>query len=577
VAIVLGDRYRVVSLTSEHFVSDPKQVGNVDLLVLGDLRAPDGLASLPPDLPILWLRSEASAPVPTGPAQASIGRHFDPEELRDKVEALLSRRPRPTFDAVAIIDFPMLPREATQLARSAARTGLPVLISGETGTGKARLARAIHGCGEAQRFISLSQRSCSAAALQQAANLASGDITVFVGEISGIDAEGQDFILELLECGGISSDTGWHSVRAICATSLGLESLTKVEGLDRELLYRLSVLPLRIPPLRERVSDIPALAQHVGHQLGRALSTEPLSFTPQALSRLSHYLWFGNLAEFETVLMRSAALNPHRRLDAKDLLFGYGTPVPAGALPARRARAGAVGQKERLSSNETVSLVINELAHEFKNPMVTIKTVSQGIERMAGDEEGRQQIARLTGDAVERMDRTLENLMQYSRFHSPARHAASLHALLAPCLSDITAVLADRGVALDYHPPVSTVVCVDSAQVSYAFDNLLRAVARDLEEGQTLLVRPLDGASGVVLEFPAGGHGVGAKLAAFSATEKTNGAPPPPLGIVLARTLVERNGGQLEASTTKGQATVTVRLPARGDDNDDADLEGIQR
>jgi DNA-binding NtrC family response regulator len=514
--------------------------------------------------------------VPTGPTQASIARHFAPEELRDKVEELLQRRRRPAFDAVAIIDFPMLPREATPLARSAARTGLPVLISGETGTGKSRLARAIHGCGAAQRFVALSARNCSAAALRQSVSLAPGDVTVFVREISDIDAEGQDFILELLECGGLSSETGWHSVRVICATSLAIDTLKRVEGLDRELLYRLSVLPLHIPPLRERVGDIPVLAEHVGQQLGRALSIEPPTFTPQALSRLSHYLWFGNLAEFETVLMRSAALSRQRRLDAGDLLFGYGAPL-ASAPVARDEHPGAAPRKERPTGNATVDLVINELAHEFKNPMVTIKTVSQGIERMAGDEEGRQQIARLTGDAVERMDRTLENLMQYSRFHSPDRQAASLHALLAPCLSDITAVLADRGVALDYHPPVSTVVCVDSAQVSYAFDNLLRAVARDLEEGQTLLVRPLEGANGVVLEFPAGRHGVGAKLTAFSATEKTNGAPPPPLGVVLARTLVERNGGQLEASTTKGQATVTVRLPARGDDNDEVDREGMQR
>jgi signal transduction histidine kinase len=208
-------------------------------------------------------------------------------------------------------------------------------------------------------------------------------------------------------------------------------------------------------------------------------------------------------------------------------------------------------------------MVINELAHEFKNPMVTIKTVSQHLESLLEDDEGRQQVARLTGDAVARMDRTLENLLQFTRFRAPAPESIPLNALLAPCLTDLTPVLTERRLLLNYHPPDVAPVFVDAAQIVYAFDNLLRVVVRDLDEGETLGVRAVGAPSAIIFEFMSRHPSTAGKLAAFLDQPHAGEDGEASLGLVFARALVERNGGRVEVQTAGERTAITVWLPSR--------------
>lgn len=562
-AIILSDGYAVDCLSPEEFRRDPSLSHTFKALIIGEGCALGDLASaVPVGTPVLWLHTgNQPPPFASGPS-ATLSRAFDPQELRATLQTLLARSAtqRPTWTARLSIDYPVVPKEAALLARRASHTDLPVLLCGEVGTGKTRLARAIHALGPGGRFVPLSASTCTRATLIQAAGLAAGSLTLCVSDLAETSMEGHQVLRELLDCGGVQSAAGWHAVRLICATAKSFEDLARLAGLSKDLFYRLSVLPITLPRLRERTADIPALVEHLSTELTQGLARAPVSFTRRAMERLERYLWFGNLAELETVLTRTIALVQGGTIDANDLLFGYGRLLPHQAEAGHRAAAAPAPGP---SSAETVDLVINELAHEFKNPMVMIKTVSQHLERLLDDDNGREQVARLTGEAVARMDRALENLLQFTRFRTPAPERIGLNALLAPCLTELTPLLTERRLLLNYHPPDVAPLFVDAAQIAYAFENLLHVIIRDLDEGETLTVRAVDAPTAVVFEFASRHPSTAAKLARLVDHPQNGDAADTPLGLVFARALVDRNGGHLEVRSTGERTAITVWLPSQ--------------
>ena len=556
VGIVLGERCEVRGGTPADYLRDPSAYADADVLITGDDLSPEALAALPRGTRLLWLQESAAPPPTRHGVWAKLPKAFHPADLRRQVQALLQTRV-PTAAGSGVwtnIDYPILPIEATTLAWRAARTDLPVVLCGEAGVGKGRLARAIHSLRGDGRFISLSAASCTRAVLLQAAAVAPGSVTLYVNDLCAITADGQQVLREILDCGGLFSTAGWHAVRLICGTATTFDGLAEVSGLERDLYYRLSVLPITLPPLRERSRDVPALVNHLAEQLARSLSLGPVSFTPAAMERLQHYLWFGNLAELETVLTRTIALTQGPTIDAADLLFGYTaiTPRTETGGPSRPEPDGA--------ANDTVDLVINELAHEFKNPMVTIKTVTQHLEHLLQDEQGRQQVARLTGEAVDRMDRTLENLLQFTRFGAPVPDRYHLDSLLDPCLTDLTPEVVGRRLLLDYQPAAAPTVYVDGSQIGYALENLARLIIRGLPEGETLSIRcseesPLTFEFAGTFELPAG------KLGDLLGHGENGNRHYAPLGLVFAKALIERNGGSMDTHTAAERTRISIRLP----------------
>ena len=242
--------------------------------------------------------------------------------------------------------------EVQRLARRVARSRLSVLIAGETGTGKELLARLIHSesprsggpfvvvdCGILLRNVAGSElfghvRGAFTGAVESRCGLietARGG-TLFLDEVGEMSPAMQTYLLRLVQEGEYrpvgDSRMRRADVRVIAATNRDLEKAVS-EGRFREDLYhRLNVVQLRLPPLRERRSDIPLLMQHfVARYREEGAGTRPLS--PGARALLVDYNWPGNVRELENVVARVSVM-------------GEGDRVSPEELPERlRAEAGA--------------------------------------------------------------------------------------------------------------------------------------------------------------------------------------------------------------------------------------------
>jgi DNA-binding NtrC family response regulator len=525
---------------------------------------------------VLCLETESGVSSYGAARTATVPLSFRPEQLRRQVQRLLIVTLADTVRRRSFLEYPLLPKEVAELAQRAAATQVPVLISGEGGTGKTRLARAIHAAGPQARFISLPAGRMSADGLERIRHLVTGPVTLYVSDVGRLDSEAQEVLLELCEAGGFDSAAGMHEARLICATDRPLEALAGDPTLEPELFYRLSVLPLTLPPLRCRTKDIAELVAVLARDLGESLPNRPYVFTMRAIERMERYMWFGNLAELEAVMLRSMAMAPDSTIDGADLLFDSTRVEPVQRQAVRHAvsQPAPVADKPQAAPSpaqapapipsETVDLVIQELAHEFRNPMVTIKTLTQRLERLLEDKAGRDQVKRMTGEAVDRMDRALENLLQFTRFGDPVAQPVALSPLVTSCLSQLSSTFAERQVLLNYEPPEAERVNVDGAQVGYALENLLRVVLRDLRDGDTLEIHPFNG-HGISLEFPARGRLAAEKLAEMADHPPGGDGAAQSLGFFFAKALVERNGGKIEIHPHTGRTVIAVALPAQGD------------
>lgn len=222
--------------------------------------------------------------------------------------------------------------ELTSQARAAAATNLPVLIHGETGTGKELLARAIHynspckdsplqvqNCGGISEDTLHSElfghiRGAFPGAISDRLGLfrAADGGTVFLDEISEISPGFQVCLLRFLQEGEVKplgSDEMQHStVRVIAASNRPLEALVEAGKFRRDLYYRLKGFELRIPPLRDRRKDIPVLTDFFIEKYAGVVGRNVLGVTSDALAKLCAYDFPGNVRELESEVRRMVAV-----------------------------------------------------------------------------------------------------------------------------------------------------------------------------------------------------------------------------------------------------------------------------
>jgi len=284
----------------------------------------------------------------------AVRRALEHQSLSRQNRYLLSEREE-EFDHYGIVGSSRAVEELLRKIELVARSKSTVLVTGETGTGKELVARAIHAR-SAQRERPLIKVNC--AALPEAlleselfghvkgaftgatANrrgrfaLADGG-TLFLDEIGTLGLPVQAKLLRVLqerEFEPVGSErTESVDVRVIAATNRDLRAMVGEGRFQEDLFYRLSVIPIELPPLRERPEDIPLLVEHFLQKHAQRVGRHIDGIEPAALERLSAYRWPGNVRELENAVERAVVLAAGTVIDAASISM---VEPPAGAAAA---------------------------------------------------------------------------------------------------------------------------------------------------------------------------------------------------------------------------------------------------
>ena len=343
-------------------VTDVRMPGDSGLLLLEKLKAAK------PDLPVIVMSAHtdvaSTAGAFRGGAHEFLSKPFDLDEAVALVRRALPQRESRgaqagdvlvEADASALVGDAPAMRALFRAIGRLAQAPLSVLITGETGTGKELVARALHR--ESPRasrpFVALNTAAIPAELLESelfgheagaftGANKrhigrfeqADGG-TLFLDEIGDMPAPLQTRLLRVLAEGEFFRVGGRElirvDVRVIAATHQPLEALVEQGRFRADLLHRLDVVRLPLPPLRERREDIPQLAARFLANAARRLQLPAKKLSPAALDRLRAHDWPGNVRELENLCWRLAALAPGATIGIADL---------EGAMPVARTTSG---------------------------------------------------------------------------------------------------------------------------------------------------------------------------------------------------------------------------------------------
>ena len=354
-------------------------------LVITDVVMPDenGLDLIPrirkirPDLRVVVMSAQSTLMTAVKATQRGafeyLPKPFDLQELLAVVGRALAvpsersasvSEPRDADERLPLIGRSPAMQEIYRTVARLTTADLTVMINGESGTGKELVARALHDYGKRRSgpFVAINMAAIPRELIESelfghergaftgATTRTQGRFeqanggTLFLDEIGDMPPEAQTRLLRVLQEGEFTSVGGRQpikaNVRIIAATHRDLRNAIRQGQFREDLYYRLNVVPIRLPPLRERVEDIPLLARHF---LERAQDDGlPAKELDQgAVEELKRYAWPGNVREVENVMRRLAALCPHETIGAEQIAAELVeiAPAPAEARPrAGRSR-----------------------------------------------------------------------------------------------------------------------------------------------------------------------------------------------------------------------------------------------
>jgi Nif-specific regulatory protein len=285
-------------------------------------------------------------------------------------------------------------RAVLRTVRQIAPTDVSVLISGETGTGKEVIAKAIHdqshrkafpflaiNCAavpkdllESQLFGHRKGAFSGASETYQGIVRAANTGTLFLDEISEIPIEMQTKLLRFLELNEVHPVGELHpikvNVRLIFATNADLEEAVNRNQFRRDLFYRLNVIPIKLPPLRDRREEIPILTNVFAQRFAVELSKEPLNFTAEAIEHLIFYSWPGNIRQLSNEIRRLA------------VVMESGACVTAEHLSTQIKRQ-PVDRKASVAPSPQISVRINQPI-ESAIALIESEMIKEALKRAGG-------------------------------------------------------------------------------------------------------------------------------------------------------------------------------------------------
>jgi two-component system, NtrC family, response regulator HydG len=420
--------YQVVLASDGRAALERVQSGGVDL-ILTDLKMPGltGLEllratkALTPDVDVILLTAfgtveEAVKAMKDG-AYDFLTKPFRREQLLKLVGKALERRALITQNRALqqqledlrgkgqVIGVSPVFRRVMTLVEQIADSSATVLIQGESGTGKELVARAVHerstrrngpfvavNCAALPETLLESELfgyekgAFTGAAVRKEGRfeLADGG-TLFLDEVADLSAVTQPKILRVLQEGEFerlgATRTIKVDVRIVTATNQDLAQLVRDKKFREDLYYRLNVITINVPPLRERPEDIPLLAEHFLRIYAAKNNRKLEGFTPEARSRLESYSWPGNVRQLENVIERAVVLVREGRIDADALP----AEIAGVKRPPRDAILELVGVplqeiEERLL-DETLRITGGNKTQAAKLLGIDVRTVARKLER----------------------------------------------------------------------------------------------------------------------------------------------------------------------------------------------------
>ena len=294
------------------------------------------------------------------------------EELRRRTERLetenrdLRERLGHQLPNFGILGDSAALRAAIAQARRLATGDATVLLLGESGTGKELFARAIHQASDRARrafvkvncaavpeslfeseFFGHERGAFTGAVTAQPGRFEQADGgTLFLDEVGELPLAMQAKLLRVLQDRVVVRVGSRRElpldVRVVAATNRDLAAAVARGAFRLDLYYRLSVLPLRLPPLRERTQDVPALVRHYAHEACLAWSREPVQFSEPAMRLLQDYRWPGNVRQLQSVAMRMVLMSPGALVDAASVAAQLAAEPDVSADPAPEAESRVV-------------------------------------------------------------------------------------------------------------------------------------------------------------------------------------------------------------------------------------------
>jgi hypothetical protein len=411
---------------------------------------------------------------------------------------------------------------AMNAADKISQTNLPLLIAGEKGLGQPYLSQLVHEAGftKGQSFLELHLRpNREQENLDTLYALLLADLpgqafrgTLHIHGLENASFRLQSALLHMLDEQRLVPDRNQFRFEGRISASIHktLDEIASQDVILHELLYKLSIAPIQLKPLRERRNDIPLIADTFIKACAQRLPVSSKQFSDDAIKCLQEHSWPGNLPELESVIYRSILFSSAPNLERQNILFSPTLPklLSAETLPAQSSAVVSMPQEHATASAQTAPLelsiahLVAELSHEIKNPLVAIKTFIQLVPGHMNDPEFLSEFFSIAEKSTDRIDYLTERMLEFAKLGAPCFDDVSLVSVLQETFKNIEAVGSKLPIAwnpesLAQVPKVRT----DFQQLRYSLENILLYIAHNTPDGRPVEIAPAAGAHAPAVAF----------------------------------------------------------------------------
>ena len=490
-----------------------------------------------------------------------------------------------------LLHSPIISTHVASLIQKAAQNNVPVLIQGEQGTKKDLIAKVIHDSGDWKfyRYYKIDCKLLTAGAFWEylsrvlkEINYGTTPATLYFKEVGSLEHVIQSKLLELIE-EGVFQNEGEKKVtknlRFIFSSSEKLKEKVAQKKFSEDLYERINTLAIRILPLRDRLSEIPAMAQHFLAEHAKKMKIKKVGISHNVLILFQNYWWPGNLRELEHVILRSALFSEGDHLVEKDLFFVTENENNLFISFVKKFVTNSSGRalpKNSLDepNKHFLPLLMIELVHRIKNPLVSIKTFTQLLKEKFNDVEFREYFYKIVTQDIEKIDTVLNGLLNYIKINTPIKKTNTIHAILEEVIKNHEIQFEDKKIKIfkKFEKDLPETIIHDE-QLRYFFNSLLQYALPSI---------PLHGSIGFLTKFLEGqkeavGSGMSIEvLMVFTGYKKAGEKFETVLGIPgvqqeesielelrLIKEMVQKNQGRMrfEVNEKKPRTLISLRFP----------------